>query len=248
VRTVLARGMSLVEILIGLALGLVLVAGVGGLVAGSRQTSRAERNLLEMQATGRIATEVLAREIRKAGYRNNRELKLPVIFPVAAAPFVTAGAVVAGIAAGSEVSVRFQGSDNGATGLVDCLGNSIAQDETLWQTLSLVRGELRCRTRNLTTPSDQTLALVSQIEDLSITFGEDTDGDGYADAYRATAAVTDWSRVASVNVQLRVVSSEDGVADSPQAYLDFSGAAVTPNDRRLRRSYGTVVALRNLLP
>ena len=46
----------MVEILVGLALGLVLVSGVSSLVVGSRQTGRAERNLLEMQATGRFAT------------------------------------------------------------------------------------------------------------------------------------------------------------------------------------------------
>jgi len=60
--------------------------------------------------------------------------------------------------------------------------------------------------------------------------------------------VADWARVASVNVQLRVVSSEDGLADAAQPYLDFDGNAVTPEDRRLRRSYAVVVALRNLLP
>ena len=56
------------------------------------------------------------------------------------------------------------------------------------------------------------------------------------------------ARVASVNVQLRVVSSESGVADAPQAYPGFDGVAVTPTDQRLRRTYATVVALRNLLP
>ena len=67
------RGVSLIEIMIGLVLGLILIASVSSLVLAGRQTSRAERNLLQMQATGRIATELLAREIRKAGYRSNRE-------------------------------------------------------------------------------------------------------------------------------------------------------------------------------
>ena len=238
----------MVEILVGLALGLVLVSGVSSLVVGSRQTSRAERNLLEMQATGRFATEMLAREIRKAGYRGNRERALQAIFPAAASPFLSAGGVVVGGAAGDEITVRFQGLDNTVTGLVDCLGNSVDANNDLWQTLSLVSSELRCRTRNLTASTDQTVALVSQIEALLFTFGVDTDGDGYADAYRVAAAVSDWSRVASVNVQLRVVSSENGVSDTPQAYPGFDGQAVTPTDHRLRRTYATVVALRNLLP
>lgn len=241
-----ARGVSMVEILVGLALGLMLVTGVADMVGGSRQTSRAERALLEMQSTGRIATEVIAREVRKAGFRSDRDRSVADLFPVATTPFLAAGAVVAGAATNSEVSVRLQGSGDGFT--ADCLGNAVAAGNTLWQTLSLSGNELRCRTRNITAGTDQTLAMASQIEAISVTFGEDTNGDGFADVYRANAAVTDWSRVASVNVQLRVMSSEDGVADAPQAYLGFAGTAVTPTDRRLRRTYSSVVALRNLLP
>lgn len=238
----------MVEILIGLALGLVLVSSVSGLIVGSRQTSRSERQLLEMQSSGRFVTEMLAREIRKAGYRSNRERSLLDNFPAVGSPFGAAGSVAVGGVAGNEITVRFQGLDNSTTGLVDCLGNGIDAGQDLWQTLSLVGGELRCRARNLTTSTDQTAALVSQIEALLFTFGVDTDGDGFADDYRAAAVVADWARVASVNVQVRVLSSEDGVADAPQPYLDFNGNGVTPTDRRLRRTYGTVVALRNLLP
>ena len=236
----------MVEILVGLALGLMLVTGVADMVGGSRQTSRAERSLLEMQASGRIASEVISREVRKAGFRSDRDRSVADLFPVATTPFLTAGGVVAGATSNSEISVRLQGSGDGFT--ADCLGNAVAEGATLWQTLSLSGDELRCRTRNITANTDQTLAMASQIEAISVTFGEDTDGDGYADIYRANAAVTDWARVASVNVQLRVRSSEDGVADAPQAYLGFDGTAVTPSDRRLRRTYSSVVALRNLLP
>lgn len=241
-----ARGLSMVEILVGLALGLMLVTGVADMVGGSRQTSRVERSLLEMQSTGRNASEVIARELRKAGFRSDRDRSVADLFPVATAPFLTAGGVVAGAASNSEVSVRLQGSGDAFT--ADCLGNPVAEGQILWQTLSLVGNELRCRTRNMTTNTDQTLAMTAQIEAISVSFGEDTSGDGFADVYRAHAAVADWSRVASINVQLRVMSAEDGVADAAQAYLDFTGTAVTPGDRRLRRTYSSVVALRNLLP
>ncbi|MDZ7592666.1 MAG: PilW family protein [Rubrivivax sp.] len=240
------RGISIVEIMVGLAVGLVLMAGVAGLVVGSRQTSRVERSLLELQATGRAAVDLIAREVRKAGFRSDRERALADLFPAGAAPFVTAGSVVAGFASDSGIDFRFQGSgDNWTT---DCLGNAIGDGQEVRQTLWLEGGELRCRARNLTTNSDQTLALIPQVEALSITYGIDDDGDGFADTYRAAAAVTDWSRVASVNVQVRLVSGDDGLADAAQPYLGFDGTAVTPGDRRLRRNYAAVVALRNLLP
>jgi type IV pilus assembly protein PilW len=240
------RGISIVEIMVGLTVGLMLITGVASLVVGSRQTSRVERNLLEMQGIGRIAVETISREVRKAGFRANRERGLDEIFPAGAAPFTTAATVVAGFAGGDGVDLRYQGAgDNWTT---DCLGNAIAEGQELRQTLWLEGGELRCRARNMATNTDQTLALIPQLEAMSINYGIDDDGDGFADTYRAAPAVANWARVASVNVQLRVVSSEDGLADAAQPYLDFAGNAVTPGDRRLRRSYGVVVALRNLLP
>jgi type IV pilus assembly protein PilW len=240
------RGLSIVEIMVGLAVGLVLVAGMSNLVLGSRQTSRIERNLLEMQTIGRIGIDFVGREIRNAGFRANRERSLADSFPVAATPFLTAAAVVAGEAPAGGLTLRFQGvGDNWSS---DCLGNLAARGDDVWESIWLQGAQIQCRVRNRTTNTDQTLALIPQIEALNVTYGIDDDGDGFADAYRAAAAVADWSRVASVNLALRVVSSEDGLAATPQPYLDFDGAAVTPNDRRLRRSYSTVIALRNLLP
>ena len=241
-----ARGVSLVEILIGLAVGLLLLTGLSSMVVGSRQTSRIERNLLEVQSSGRIAVETMAREVRKAGFRSNRERSLNDIFPLAASTFTTAGAVVTGMAATGEVNVRFQGSGDGWT--TDCLGNAIGDGENLWQTLSLQSGQLVCRVRNMNTLTDQSLALIPQVEAMDISYGVDADGDGYADSYASAAAVTDWTRVASVNVQLRMVSSEDHLTDGAQPYLDFNGNAVTPTDQRLRRNFSAVIALRNLLP
>jgi type IV pilus assembly protein PilW len=240
------RGISAVEILVGLALGLALLVGVASLVVGSRQTSRVERNLIEMQATGRAAIGLMSREIRKAGFRNNREFVLKDIFPAAAAPFTTATAVVAAQNAGTELLIRYQGGGDGWT--ADCLGNATPDGHDLWETLWLQGGALRCRARNLTLNTDQTLALIPSIEAMALTYGIDNDADGFADGYVAAAAVVDWSRVVSVNVQVRVLSSEDSLADAPQPFVGFDGVAVTPNDRRLRRNYSTVVALRNLLP
>ena len=241
-----ARGLSVVEILVGLAVGMVLVVGMTNLVLGSRQTSRIERNLLEMQAIGRIGIDFVGREIRNAGFRANRERSLANSFPVATTPFLTAAAVIAGEEPAGGLTLRFQGVGDNWTS--DCLGNVAAQGDDVWESIWLQGSQIQCRVRNRTRGTDQTLALIPQIEALNVTYGIDDDGDGFADAYRAAAAVTDWSRVASVNLALRVVSSEDELAATPQPYLNVDGASVTPTDRRLRRTYSTVIALRNLLP
>lgn len=241
-----ARGVTIVEILVALVLGLLLINGITSVLLGSRKTSQAERNLLEMQSTGRVAIDLLLREVRKAGFRSNRVGSLADVFPVAVSPFTTAGAVVRGATTGSGISLRLQGS--GDTWTADCLGNAVGDAQDLWQDLWLEDGELFCRARNLSTGADQTMSLIPQIEALDITYGIDNNNDGFADVYQAVGAVTDWSRVVSVNLQLRVLSAEDGVADAPQAYVGFDGTVVTPTDRRLRRTYAAVAALRNILP
>ena len=141
-------------------------------------------------------------------------------------------------------TVRYQGS--GEAWDTDCMGGAIAAGATAWSSLFISGGYLRCWSTG-SGPTSNVLVLEG-VEDLSVTYGVDNDGDSFADEYKAVDDVTDWSRIASVNVQVRIVSAQDNLADSPQPYVDFSGTVVTPSDRRLRRTYATVVALRNVLP
>lgn len=243
----------MVEILISLVLGLVLVVGVTSMAVGSRKTSVTEQNLVDIQATGRAALQVITKELRKAGYRRDPELALVDAFPADSAPswltdkpFSQAGSVVGRSVMGwakRGFTVRYQGS--GEAWDTDCKGEAIAAGATAWSSLFISDGYLRCSTAR--DANDHVLVLQG-VEDLSVIYGVDNDGDSFADEYKAVDDVTDWSRVASVNVQVRIVSAQDNLADSPQPYVDFSGTVVTPSDRRLRRTYATVVALRNVLP
>ncbi len=238
------RGLSPVELMIGLVLGLVLVAGLGHLLAGSRQGSRVEQNVQQMQETGRFAVDIVGRELRKAGFRFDRALAPELVFP-AAAPFTAAGAVIVGDA--TSVTLRYQsGGDNWTR---TCLGDDVPAGRIVEQTLAVAGGQLTCRARTFGAGAiDATQPLLDNIEDVDITYGVDNDADGFADTYLAAGAVANWGNVVSVNVQLRTVSAEDFVADNPQPFVGFDNAVVTPEDLRLRRTYATVVALRNRLP
>lgn len=91
--------------------------------------------------------------------------------------------------------------------------------------------------------------LAEGIEDMRVTYGLDTDGDGDVDEYRATSAMStatrdDWKMVLSARIELLVASTEDGTVDSAQPYT-FNGSTTTPGDRKLRTSIGTTVSLRN---
>lgn len=92
--------------------------------------------------------------------------------------------------------------------------------------------------------------LVEGVEDLQITYGVDSDGDGDADYYVAADTngdgVEDLSvaEIVAIRVSLLMRSIEDNVVSSAQTY-SYNGASVTAGDRRLRKVFTATITLRN---
>jgi len=81
-----------------------------------------------------------------------------------------------------------------------------------------------------------TQELVEGVEDMQISYGEDTDGDRTANLYRDADTVTDWTQVISVRISLNIRTIEDNVATITDG---------TYNDNRLRRTFTTTITIRN---
>ena len=62
------RGLTLVELMVSLVLSLVLMLGAMQLFVGSKQTYRLSDSLARVQESGRFALDLLAREVRQAGF------------------------------------------------------------------------------------------------------------------------------------------------------------------------------------
>jgi type IV pilus assembly protein PilW len=62
------RGLTLIELMIALGLGLLLVAALGYLYAGQRQSWRTLEAVARLQENGRLAMELVGRDLRQAGY------------------------------------------------------------------------------------------------------------------------------------------------------------------------------------
>jgi type IV pilus assembly protein PilW len=238
------RGLTLIELMVGLVLGLFVLAGLLALFVGNKQTYRAQDAAADLQANARFALEILNREARKAGYR------AAFVTPAQAFPAVTgfaAGQVVAGTDSPSpRLSLRYQGSGTG-TGdgwMRDCLGANLAGGALATVALSVGGQDLQCSVNG-----GAAQPLLGGVQALRFTYGVDTSNppDFYADSYVAAASVPDWSRVASVRIELLLVTAEDGLTDAPQPYL-WSDATVTPTDKKMRRAYSNVISFRNLLP
>lgn len=62
------RGLTLIELMISLVLGLVLIGGVLSMVIGNRETYRVSENLNRIQENARTGFDFMARDLREAGH------------------------------------------------------------------------------------------------------------------------------------------------------------------------------------
>jgi type IV pilus assembly protein PilW len=88
--------------------------------------------------------------------------------------------------------------------------------------------------------------LANNVDDLQLRFSEDTSltKDKIPDVAVKANAVTDWSNVIALRISLLLSTNDNGLSETSRTYV-FDGAAHTPGDTRLRRSYSTTVFLRN---
>jgi len=85
--------------------------------------------------------------------------------------------------------------------------------------------------------------IVNGVEDLQVTYGEDTSGNGAVDGYVDAATVANWNNVLSVRIQLLVATDED-IGGVKRPYTDLQGTAVA-GDLKIRRRFTSTVNLRN---
>jgi len=123
-------GLSLVELMVAVTIGLVLLTGVLQIYLGSKQTYRMQDALSRLQENGRIAIEMLQRDIRPAGYMGCRKLD-SAVNPVAVAPIP---AVISG-------STAIVGNEGLATTWAPSLPATITTAAAKSDVLSVQRGD-----------------------------------------------------------------------------------------------------------
>jgi type IV pilus assembly protein PilW len=226
-------GLTLLEIMISLSLGLLLLTGIGTIYVGSNQTYRVQEQNARIQEAGRYALEVIGRSLRQAGYWN---------VPINATANQTAftGTPITSATPATTFTVQYDG--DGAT-VTDCSGATPAM---ITETYDLNANNLRCTASNVTSP------LISNVEELQFLYGIDTDNDRSADQY--TAAPGNWNQVISVRACILIRSQDQGITTSGQPNMSCAvalGTAATSTavaDTRLRRTFVATFNLRNRVP
>ena len=268
-----ARGFTIVEFMVAVAIGLIISLVIGQVFVGSRQSFNSQDDAARMQETMRYASQILTRTIRLSGYRNNSGLDPNGIFPKASTPAITGAdnVATAGLPFGTDpvaptasapvvapdtISVRYQGSGTGTAAdgtIVDCIGSSIDFGFMASNTFGIrpvtkpdgtLSSSLFCSTDSgATWPAAN--ELIADVDNMQILYGIDTDNDGAANAYVRITDVADIDTIVGVRVWLLMRSPTPSNTNVASATYTLAGVNYTYNDRFVRRVFTTTINLRN---
>jgi type IV pilus assembly protein PilW len=206
----LQRGLTLIELMVGLTIALLVLLIITQIYFGSLSTQKAQDDVTKLNESARFSFDLLSRELRKAGFRNKWQsvsatvkhfceaeyailgLNDPTSIDPAQANFT--GGTQIDIANNSDVlRVRYYGEDTASTSAVlDCHGAPIAAGTLVTDTLYVAQDPnnaneptLFCHTTNSpgTPAQPSSLPLVAGVESLQVLYGEDTDEDGVVNRY-----------------------------------------------------------------
>lgn len=235
-------GFTLVELMIGMIVGLVLLLVIGTVFVSSQQIFREQEDNARVQESGRFALEVIGQSIKQAGH---------VEIPFTGFKVEFSGTAISGTNGGVGVADTLTVQFEGAIGDTDCEGTGVGVTGIIIQNhfnIDVANAELQCQGQISNTPLAPGAppigqVLLSNVEDLQILYGIDATGDQSVDQY--TDLPADWNQVITARVCVLIRSEKPNVVSAGN-YLDCNGASIViPADRRLRRAFTATVNLRN---
>ncbi len=264
------RGLSLVELLVAMFVGLFLLAGISSSYLSSKKTSVQRDEYALLQDNGRLALETMSNIIEHAGYASFPSGSL---FPSA---FITGDVVSKSCDAGGESVVAgsignfpstFTGDGASDTiGVIylgdnklftDCAGRELpvgcrlsktnrnSDAARIYSSFFVENGILKCAGSRTTIKE----SIAEGIENMQILYGVNIDEDPEVDRYiRATQMGTFADNIISVQIAILVRSSRE-VKDKPESieYSLLDKVYKAPEDRYLRAVFTTTINLRNTL-
>ncbi|TXH04946.1 MAG: prepilin-type N-terminal cleavage/methylation domain-containing protein [Nevskiaceae bacterium] len=237
------QGLSLIELMIALVLGLLILAGVVQVFLGGRATQNLQQRLGDLQENGRFAILFLQRDIRMAGFPKNAVPAVDAFNKTAQpsttcpSPLTTAALTCdGGGTVSDEITVSYQGTS-------DCAGQAVAGG-TVTNTFFVDTRRLMCRGNG----NAQAQPLVDGVENLQILYGEDMTADGYADRYVRADDVGNWNNVVAVRVAVLASSVDTVMGENTNSgtfqVLDVAGVGPLPAGVR-GRVFTSTIELRN---
>lgn len=268
-------GLSLIELMIAMTMGLMITISLGYILIGSQSTYRSQSSSAGVQDTGRMAMEFIGRNLRAAGRIEIIPLAGDdrVTLPGAAVPISGLNNTVTVNAGGATrtvdtLTVQYQLSNLNGVDVADCNGSS---GSTLaLASLTPISGialpvcgpdgneECKYGTVSNTIRLDTTgmeLECLGNGSDTAQPFAEGVEDMQFLYGLDTSGddAVDSWqaavpgnlAQIVAVQVCIMVRSQNTGAVNTPQTLRDCSGTSFTAGDTRLRRTFTSVFTLRN---
>jgi type IV pilus assembly protein PilW len=220
-------GLSLVELMVSLAVGLFIVAGVVHVLQSNKQSYAVQNALSRLQEEGRFALEEITRLVGMAGYDDPANVTAPAV------------PSIEGTEDPDTVTINFEGGP----GINDCLGAPSAANTAVSAVVAVdAAGDLVC-----TAGGGAATRIAQGVENLQVLYGLDLDGDGVPNQYfTATGVAGRWNQVVTARIGL-LLRTPDGLAAAADTatYTVLDNLFDPINDRRLRRIFSTTVRVRN---
>lgn len=223
-------GISLVELLVGVAIGLLVILAAIGTLVISRAASGTVSDATQLQHQGSYALRVIGLQLRQAGAIDADYDEASQLFAFSAdyEGLATTGAAVDGAegANGGPDTLVVSTSVAGMLQQRDCLGAEV--DETapaVEAEFSVVDGSLRCQAANTAQP------IVRNVADFQVRYRTVTSqGARMLDRNQVQAAAL-WKSVVGVEVCLDLVG-EEPVPDAGITYVNCAGEAAARGARQ----------------
>lgn len=218
------RGLSLIELMITMVLGLIIIAAVFNMYSGSSRSARYTEGLQRMQENGRHGLAVLQRGLRLAGFSTTDSLE--------AIDMVNSSA--------TSIAVRSQQP-------YDCNGLDTTPTAGLAVNvyrLDAANGELTCQGNQGGAP----MAIVEGVDRFRLLYGIDEDGDPDTDEpqrYVPYDATLDAADVVAMRFALLVSSGQPIRSRDVSQNFVLLDDTVDYEDRRAREVFTGTVKLRN---
>ncbi len=203
-------GVTLVELMVALTIGLFIALALGAIFMNAKSTFLAQDKLANLNDSERLGISVLTAGVQLAGYFPDPQVRQAAdALPAEGTPQSTvqfkAGQAVVGLSGASGASdtlaIRFVSASG--DGLLNCQGsvNTSGANQLVTNVFSISpNNELQCAVNG-----NDPVPLVGNVTAMSVLYGTDSGAGGNIDKYLTATEVTAgalWGRVKSVQVRL----------------------------------------------
>lgn len=247
------NGLSLVELLIAMLLGLILTAGALQMMLSSQEVYQTTDTLSRIQENGRFTLNFLAKDIRMAGHNTTKDANGKVFWDGACGASDPCSANGGGNNS-DQIGVLMDPSND-----VDCLGNAVVGEDTVIANVYYIDdpendliSSLYCRGYDVSANGwvgGNAQPLVDGVENMQILYGVTDLVTNAITSYVDASDVTDWASIGAVKVSVLMNNGQaQGNGNNETRNFNLLDAdTITITDKHNRQAFATTIVVNNII-